>query len=69
MTEATPSRLVSSGLSWREKVGYGVADAGFNFYWTNLATFLMIFYTDVLGITAAAAGSVLSLVKLVSPVS
>ena len=69
MTEAPPSQRVSSGLSWREKVGYGVADAGFNFYWTNLATFLMIFYTDVFGITAAAAGSVLSVVKLVSALS
>ena len=29
----------------------------------------MIFYPNVLGITAAAAGSELSVVKLVSPVS
>ncbi len=30
-------------LSWREKISYGVADMGFNFYWANIATFLMIF--------------------------
>ena len=55
---------VTPGLSLREKLSYGVGDAGFNFYWTNIATFLMIFYTDVFGITAAAAGSVLSVTKL-----
>ncbi|HTZ21107.1 MAG TPA: hypothetical protein VMC06_09515, partial [Opitutaceae bacterium] len=45
-------------LSWREKISYGVADMGFNFYWANIATFLMIFYTDTFGISAAAAGSI-----------
>ena len=39
---------------------------GFNFYWTNIATFLMIFYTDVYGISAAAAGSMLFTIKLVN---
>jgi GPH family glycoside/pentoside/hexuronide:cation symporter len=42
---------------------YGVADLGFNFYWANIATFLMYFYTDVFGITAAAAGSMLLIIK------
>lgn len=51
-------------MSWREKLGYGVGDAGFNFYMTSIATFLMIFYTDVFGITAAAAASVLSVTKM-----
>jgi len=58
--------LATSGLSWREKISYGVADMGFNFYWTNIATFLMIFYTDVFGISAAAAGSMLFTIKLVN---
>ena len=39
---------------------------GFNFYWTNIATFLMIFYTDVFGISAAAAGSMLFSIKLIN---
>jgi glycoside/pentoside/hexuronide:cation symporter, GPH family len=58
--------LATSGLTWREKISYGVADMGFNFYWTNIATFLMIFYTDVFGISAAAAGSMLFAIKLVN---
>ena len=54
----------TSTLTWRERVSYGVGDAGFNFYYTGIATFLMIFYTDVFGITAAAAASVLSVTKM-----
>jgi GPH family glycoside/pentoside/hexuronide:cation symporter len=53
-------------LSWREKVSYGVADMGFNFYWANIATFLTYFYTDVFGITAAAAASMLAIIKIVN---
>ena len=51
-------------LTTREIVGYGLGDMGFNFYWTNIATFLLIFYTDVYGITAAAAATMLFVVKI-----
>jgi GPH family glycoside/pentoside/hexuronide:cation symporter len=51
-------------LTRREIVGYGLGDMGFNFYWINISTFLLIFYTDVFGITAAAAASMLFVVKL-----
>jgi len=53
-------------LTWREKISYGIADMGFNFYWTNIATFLLIFYTDVFGISAAAAASMMFAVKLIN---
>ena len=58
--------LATPALSWREKISYGVADMGFNFYWANIATFLMIFYTDVFGISAAAAGSMLFAIKIIN---
>ncbi len=51
-------------LTPREIVGYGLGDMGFNFYWTNISTFLLIFYTDVFGITAAAAATMLFVVKI-----
>ncbi|SHN12841.1 glycoside/pentoside/hexuronide:cation symporter, GPH family [Duganella sacchari] len=53
-------------LTWREKISYGVADMGFNFYWTNIATFLLIYYTDVFGISAAAAASMMFTIKLLN---
>jgi glycoside/pentoside/hexuronide:cation symporter, GPH family len=39
---------------------------GFNFYWTNISAFLMFFYTDVFGISALAAGSMLFSIKIVN---
>jgi glycoside/pentoside/hexuronide:cation symporter, GPH family len=59
-------RPPASKLSWREKISYGVADLGFNFYWANIATFLMIFYTDVFGISALAAGSMMFTIKVIN---
>ena len=53
-------------LPWREKLSYGVADMGFNFYWTNVSTFLLIFYTDVFGLTAGAAASMMFIIKIVN---
>ena len=58
--------MLNSPLSWREKFSYGIADMGFNFYWTNIATFLLFFYTDVFGISAAAAASMLFMIKIVN---
>lgn len=57
---------VKTSLTWREKLSYGAADMGFNFYWTNIATFLLIFYTDVFGISAAAAASMVFAIKIVN---
>jgi glycoside/pentoside/hexuronide:cation symporter, GPH family len=56
----------SQRLPWREKISYGIADMGFNFYWTNIATFLMFFYTDVFGISAIAAGTMLFAIKIIN---
>ena len=56
--------MAATRLRKREIVGYGLGDMGFNFYWTNISTFLLIFYTDVFGITAAAAATMLFVVKI-----
>jgi GPH family glycoside/pentoside/hexuronide:cation symporter len=53
-------------LPWREKLSYGIADMGFNFFWTNISTFLLIFYTDVFGLTAGAAASMMFIIKIVN---
>jgi GPH family glycoside/pentoside/hexuronide:cation symporter len=69
MSDSSQNRAARSAgtrLSWREKISYGIADMGFNFYWTNIATFLLIFYTDVFGISAAAAASMMFAIKLIN---
>lgn len=58
--------MSAHSLPWREKISYGVADMGFNFYWANIATFLLIFYTDVYGISAAAAASMMFVIKIIN---
>lgn len=56
---------VNTKIKLREKVAYGLGDVGFNFYWTSISAFLLIFYTDVFGISAAAAGTMLLVTKII----
>ncbi|MET0355305.1 MAG: MFS transporter, partial [Cellvibrio sp.] len=63
-TQIKDERLAK--LGWRERISYGLGDTGFNFYWTNLSAFLMFFYTEVFGITAAVAGSMMIIVKVIN---
>ena len=51
-------------LTWREKLGYGAGDAGFNFYWALIGSFLPAFYTDTLGLTAATLAWLLLATKI-----
>lgn len=46
-------------LSIREKACYGLGDTASNFVWALMMNFIMFFYTDIFGITAAAAGTML----------
>jgi Na+/melibiose symporter-like transporter len=46
-------------LPFREKVGYAFGDASANFVFQTMLIFQLGFYTDVFGITAAAAGTLL----------
>lgn len=48
-----------------EKLGYAVGDAGFNFYWIIIGSYLSYFYTDIFGIPAAAAGTMFLVTKIV----
>lgn len=55
---------ILASISLKEKVGYGLGDLGFNFYWANISAFLLIFYTDVFGISVAAAGTMMLVTKI-----
>lgn len=46
----------SQKLSIREKIGYSLGDSAANFIFQTVMMFLLFFYTDVLGISAAIAG-------------
>ena len=46
-------------ISFKEKVGYGLGDTASNLYFQMFVNFLLFFYTDIFGISAAAAGTML----------
>jgi len=50
-------------LSVVEKAGYGVGDMAANFIFQTMVMFQLAFYTDAFGITAAAAGTLLVVVR------
>jgi GPH family glycoside/pentoside/hexuronide:cation symporter len=54
--DSAPQPAEHRRLSARARYGFAVGDFGLNLYWQGLGLFLIFFYTDVLGIPAAAAG-------------
>ncbi len=46
-------------LTTRAKLGYTVADVGFNLFWGVTSLFLLYYYTDVLGLANATAGFII----------
>ena len=54
----------SQKLSFVEKAGYSLGDAAANFVFQTMILFQLSFYTDTLGITAAAAGTLLLVGRL-----
>ena len=61
----TEHELASARIGMKEKIGYGIGDMGFNFYWANISAFLLIFYTDTMGISAAAVGTMILVTKII----
>ncbi len=51
-------------LSLKEKIGYGLGDAASSMFWKIFGMYSLFFYTDVLGITAAAAGTMFLVARL-----
>ena len=59
----------SHPLSLREKVGYGLGDMASNFYNGFFGIFLLYYYTDVWGISPAAAGTMFLVTKFLDAVT
>ena len=51
-------------LRMREKICYSIGDLASNLYWNTFAVYLLFFYTDVFGISAAAAGTLFLIARL-----
>lgn len=51
-------------VSFKEKLAYGLGDAGCNFVWTVMGSFLTLYYTDSVGISAGIIGTIMLLARL-----
>jgi GPH family glycoside/pentoside/hexuronide:cation symporter len=58
------SQSLAGRLSVGEKVGYGLGDTASNLFWKTFEFFLMYFYTDVFGISAKSAGTMMLVTRL-----
>ncbi|WP_124065049.1 MFS transporter [Clostridium sp. E02] len=56
---------VSGKEKWKKRIGYGIGDLGCNLVFSTMASYLMIFYTDVFGISAAVAGTLMLVTKFI----
>ena len=51
-------------ITLKEKIGYGLGDAASSMFWKIFGMYSLFFYTDVFGITAAAAGTMFLIARL-----
>ena len=56
--------ITSTKLSIKEKVGYGLGDTASHFVWDMVGFWILIFYTDTFGISAAAAGTIMLIARV-----
>ncbi|WP_026474421.1 MFS transporter [Alkaliflexus imshenetskii] len=56
--------MITTKVSLREKIGYGFGDAASSMFWKIFTFYLAIFYTDVFGIPAAAAGTMFLVTRI-----
>lgn len=52
-----------SKLSIKEKIGYSLGDTASHFVWDMVGFWILIFYTDTFGISAAAAGTIMLIAR------
>ncbi|KQY47918.1 glucuronide transporter [Cellulomonas sp. Root137] len=60
----TPSTTAPTKLRFRTYLGYAAGDAGNNLAYSMTSMFLLLYYTDVVGISAAAAGTLFLVVRV-----
>jgi len=56
--------MSSMKIGLKEKIGYGFGDAASSMFWKIFGMYSLFFYTDVFGITAAAAGTMFLIARV-----
>jgi len=55
--------------TWQQRLGYGAADLACNLVWQMIALYLMFFYTDVVGLSAASVGTLFLVTRFIDAVT
>ncbi len=63
------SEIRTAAQRRRLLIGYGVGDLGINLYFISTMTYLMYFYTDVYGLSAAAAGLLMLVARVIDAIT
>jgi len=61
--------VASERVGFIERVGYGFGDLASCLFWQTFTVFLLFFYTDVFGIAAAAAATMMGVVRVIDLVA
>src|SRR5699024_12081613 len=51
-------------LKMNEKLAFGIGDFGANYSWTFIASFLIIYMTDIVGISAGIIGTIILISRI-----
>lgn len=64
MTKSKKLTVHSDKLTLKEKISYGYGDLASNFVWGMATSYLLFFYTDIFGISAAAVGTLFLITRI-----
>jgi GPH family glycoside/pentoside/hexuronide:cation symporter len=56
--------MIKQKLKLREKIGYGFGDAASSMFWKLFGMYIMFFYTDIFGISAAVVGTMFLITRV-----
>jgi len=56
--------MLNEKIKLREKIGYGFGDAASSMFWKLFGMYIMFFYTDVFGISAAVVGTMFLITRV-----
>ena len=56
-------------LSFLERFAYGIGDYAGNLIYSAISAFLLVYYTNVIGASAAAAASIIAISKFLDGIS
>lgn len=51
-------------ITYKEKIGYGLGDMASSMFWKLFGAYLMIFYTDIFGLSAAVVGTMFLITRV-----